>query len=101
MQQLKQKQTTCIHTISHTHHIRSTTTYTSHTLKKIKLSLKQVVPLWPEAGASGRPRTCNLVLITSNGQTKVAAIAPEKKSPNQPNKTKIQLPESKDELENR
>lgn len=43
------------------------------------------LPLFPEAGASGRPTTCNLVLITSNGQTKVAAIAPEKSSTNQIN----------------
>lgn len=69
-------------TYHHHHHIRSKVTSTCQHSEANEASK---LPLFPEAGASGRPATCNLVLITSNGQTKVAAIAPEKNFP-KPNK---------------
>jgi len=39
-----------------------------------------IKPLW----TGGRPWTCSLVLITSNGHTKVAAIAPTMQKPKSP-----------------
>ena len=45
-----------------------------------KISLKgteSTIPLAPDCEASGSPWTCNLVLMTSKGHTKVAAIAPK------------------------